>query len=135
MTFRSCSSPAPTRVKPQPAPAILSEESVYTTLSITHHTRKRPTTGPRSTHGPQPRRGDLPLPDAASPTPARPPPTRPHPGAAAFSTPAWGPSPPRQTAVHKSISLFDYIIDTVWIINLGRCMEFISPISLFDYIP
>jgi hypothetical protein len=52
-TFRACSSPAPTRVKPQPAPAILSQESVHTTLSITHHTRKRPSTGPRTTHGPQ----------------------------------------------------------------------------------
>jgi hypothetical protein len=53
MTFRACSSPAPTRVKPQPAPAILSQESVHTTLSISHHTRKRPSTGPRTTHGPQ----------------------------------------------------------------------------------
>jgi hypothetical protein len=52
-TFRACSSPAPTRVKSQPAPAILSQESVHTTLSITHHTRKRPSTGPRTTHGPQ----------------------------------------------------------------------------------
>jgi hypothetical protein len=52
MTFRACSSPAPTPVKPQPAPAILSQESVHTTLSITHHTRKRPSTGPRTTHGP-----------------------------------------------------------------------------------
>jgi hypothetical protein len=40
-------------VKPQLAPAILSQESVHTTLSITHHTRKRPSTGPRTTHGPQ----------------------------------------------------------------------------------
>jgi hypothetical protein len=53
MTFRACSSPAPTRVKPQPAPAILSQESVHTTLSITHHIRKWPSTGPRTTHGPQ----------------------------------------------------------------------------------
>jgi hypothetical protein len=53
MTFRACSSPAPTPIKPQPAPAILSQESVHTTLSITHHTRKRPSTGPRTTHGPQ----------------------------------------------------------------------------------
>jgi hypothetical protein len=52
-TFRPCSSPAPTPVKPQPAPAILSQESVHTALSITHHTRKRPSTGPRTTHGPQ----------------------------------------------------------------------------------
>jgi hypothetical protein len=43
----------PTPVKPQPAPAILSQESVHTTLSITHHTSKRPSTGPRTTHGPQ----------------------------------------------------------------------------------
>jgi hypothetical protein len=27
--------------------------AVHTTLSITHHTRKRPSTGPRTTHGPQ----------------------------------------------------------------------------------
>jgi hypothetical protein len=52
-TFHACSSPAPTQVKPQPAPAILSQESVHTTLSITHHTRKQPSTGPRNTHGPQ----------------------------------------------------------------------------------
>jgi hypothetical protein len=51
-TFLACSSPAPTPVKPQPAPTILSQESVHTTLSITHHTRKRPSTGPRTTHGP-----------------------------------------------------------------------------------
>jgi hypothetical protein len=51
-TFRACSSPAPTLLKPQPAPAILSQESVHTMLSITHHTRKRPSTGPRTTHGP-----------------------------------------------------------------------------------
>jgi hypothetical protein len=53
MTFHACSSPAPTPVKPQPAPAILSQESVHTMWSITHHTRKRPSTGPRTTHGPQ----------------------------------------------------------------------------------
>jgi hypothetical protein len=52
-TFRACSLPAPTPVKPQPAPAKLSQESVHTTLSITHHTRKRPSTGPQTTHGPQ----------------------------------------------------------------------------------
>jgi hypothetical protein len=52
-TFRACSLLAPTRVKPQPAPAILSQESAHTTLSITHHTRKRPSTSPRTTHGPQ----------------------------------------------------------------------------------
>jgi hypothetical protein len=34
-------------------PAILSQESVHTTLSITYHTRKEPSTGPRTTHGPQ----------------------------------------------------------------------------------
>jgi hypothetical protein len=52
-TFLACSSPAPTPVKLQPAPGILNQESVHTTLSITHHTRKRPSTGPRTTHGPQ----------------------------------------------------------------------------------
>jgi hypothetical protein len=51
-TFHAGSSPAPTRVKSKPAPAILSQESVHTTLSITHHTRKRPSTDPRTTHGP-----------------------------------------------------------------------------------
>jgi hypothetical protein len=49
-TFRACSSPAPTPIKPHPAPAILSQESVHTTLSITYHTRKRPSTGPQTTH-------------------------------------------------------------------------------------
>jgi hypothetical protein len=34
-------------------PIFLTEESVHTTLSITHHTRKRPSTGPQITHGPQ----------------------------------------------------------------------------------
>jgi hypothetical protein len=48
-TFRACSSPAPTPVKPQPAPAILSQELVHTMLSITHHTRKRPSTSPQTT--------------------------------------------------------------------------------------
>jgi hypothetical protein len=62
-TFRTCSSPTPTLVKPQPAPAILSKELVHTTLSITHHTKKRPSTGPRTIHGPHthvplPRRRD-----------------------------------------------------------------------------
>ena len=36
-TFRTCSSPAPTQIKPQPASAVLGQESVHTTLSITHH--------------------------------------------------------------------------------------------------
>jgi hypothetical protein len=53
MTFRTCSSPAPALVKPQPAPSILSQELVHTMLSITHHNRKRPSTGPRTTNGPQ----------------------------------------------------------------------------------
>jgi hypothetical protein len=53
MTFRACSSLAPTPIEPQTAPTILSQESVHTTLSITHHTRKRPCTGPETTHGPQ----------------------------------------------------------------------------------
>jgi hypothetical protein len=52
-TFRACSSRAPTLVQPQSAPAILSQKSVHTTSSITHHTRKRPSTSPRTTHGPQ----------------------------------------------------------------------------------
>jgi hypothetical protein len=47
-------------VKPQPAPVILSQESVHTTLSITHHTRKRPSTGPRNTHGPHRQCGTAP---------------------------------------------------------------------------
>jgi hypothetical protein len=51
MTFRAYYSLAPTLVKLQPAPAILSQESVHTMLSITHRTRKRPSTGPRTTHG------------------------------------------------------------------------------------
>jgi hypothetical protein len=50
MTFRACSSPAPTPVKPQPAPAIHSQELVHTMLSITHHTRKRPSIRPRTRH-------------------------------------------------------------------------------------
>jgi hypothetical protein len=52
-TFHACSSLAPTPVKPQHAPAILSQESVHSTLSVTHHTRKRPSSGPRTTNGPQ----------------------------------------------------------------------------------
>jgi hypothetical protein len=48
-TFRTYSSPAPTPIKLQPAPAVLSQELVHTTLSITHHTRKRPSIGPRTT--------------------------------------------------------------------------------------
>jgi hypothetical protein len=46
-TFCAHPSPAPTQIKPQPAPAILGKESVHTTLSITVHTRERPSTGPR----------------------------------------------------------------------------------------
>jgi hypothetical protein len=53
-TFHAGSSPAPTPVKSQPAPAILRHESVHTMLSITHHTRKGPSTGPVTTHGPHP---------------------------------------------------------------------------------
>jgi hypothetical protein len=48
-TFRACSSPAPAPITPQPAPAILIQELVHTTLSITHHTWKQPSTGPRTT--------------------------------------------------------------------------------------
>jgi hypothetical protein len=47
--FHTCSSPAPTPIKLQPTPVILSQESVHTTLSITHHTMKRPSTSPRTT--------------------------------------------------------------------------------------
>jgi hypothetical protein len=47
LTFRAHSSPAPTQINLQPAPAILGQESVHTTLSITHHNQKRPTTGPQ----------------------------------------------------------------------------------------
>ena len=36
-TFRACSSPATTQTKPLPTPTILGQESVHTTLSITHH--------------------------------------------------------------------------------------------------
>jgi hypothetical protein len=45
-TFRARSSPAPTQIKTQPAPAIL--ESVHTMLSITHHTKERPSTNRRT---------------------------------------------------------------------------------------
>jgi hypothetical protein len=44
-TFRTRSSPAPTQIKPQPTPVILGQESVHTMLSITHHTKERPSTG------------------------------------------------------------------------------------------
>jgi hypothetical protein len=47
-TFRTRSSPTPTQIKPQPAPAILGHESVHTMLSITHHTRERPSTDPQT---------------------------------------------------------------------------------------
>jgi hypothetical protein len=46
-TFRARSSPAPMQIKPQPAHATLDQESVHTTLSITHHTKERPSTGHR----------------------------------------------------------------------------------------
>jgi hypothetical protein len=36
------------QIKPQPAPAILGQESVHTTLSITHHSQERSSTGPRT---------------------------------------------------------------------------------------
>jgi hypothetical protein len=47
-TFLAHSSPAPMQIKPQPAPAILGQELVHTTLSITHHSQERPSTGPRT---------------------------------------------------------------------------------------
>jgi hypothetical protein len=37
-----------TQIKLQPSPAILGQESVHTMLSITHHTKERPSTGPRT---------------------------------------------------------------------------------------
>jgi hypothetical protein len=40
-------------------------------LSITHHTRKRPSTGPRTTHGPQSHRSDRSPPESPK-TPNRP---------------------------------------------------------------
>jgi hypothetical protein len=40
--------PAPTQLKPQPAPAILGQESVHTMLPISHHSQERPSTGPRT---------------------------------------------------------------------------------------
>jgi hypothetical protein len=46
-TFHARSSPTLMQIKPQPAPTILGQESVHTTLSITHHTKERPSTGPR----------------------------------------------------------------------------------------
>jgi hypothetical protein len=46
-TFCAHSSPSPTQIKPQPAPTILGQELVHTTLSITHHSQERPSTGPR----------------------------------------------------------------------------------------
>jgi hypothetical protein len=54
MTFHACYSPAPTPFKPQPAPAILRQQSVHITWSITNHTRKWPSTGPRTTRGAHP---------------------------------------------------------------------------------
>jgi hypothetical protein len=49
ITFLTCSSPAQTLVKLQPAPTILSQESVHTMLSITHHTWKWPSIGTLTT--------------------------------------------------------------------------------------
>jgi hypothetical protein len=46
-TFCAHSSPTQTQIKPQPTPAILGQESAHTTLSITHHTRERPSAGPQ----------------------------------------------------------------------------------------
>jgi hypothetical protein len=47
-TFRARSASARTQIKPPPAPAILSQELVHTMLSITHHTKERLSTGPRT---------------------------------------------------------------------------------------
>jgi hypothetical protein len=46
-TFRAYSSPAPTQIKLQHIPVTLGQESVHTTLSIAHHTKERPSTGPQ----------------------------------------------------------------------------------------
>jgi hypothetical protein len=47
-TLRTRSSPTPTQIKPRPAPAILGQESVHTTLTVTHHTKERPSTDPQT---------------------------------------------------------------------------------------
>jgi hypothetical protein len=47
-TFRAYSSPTPTQIKQQPTPTILGQESVHTMVSITHHTKERPSTGRRT---------------------------------------------------------------------------------------
>jgi hypothetical protein len=47
-TFRVCSSPTPTQIKPQLTTAILSQESVHIMLSITHTIKVRPSTSPRT---------------------------------------------------------------------------------------
>jgi hypothetical protein len=50
MTFHACSSLVPILVKPQPAPAILSQESVHTTLSITYQSSHQKATIHRSSN-------------------------------------------------------------------------------------
>jgi hypothetical protein len=47
-TFHTRSSPALAQIKSQPAAALLGQEWVHITLSITHHTNERPSTGPRT---------------------------------------------------------------------------------------
>ena len=47
-TFRACSSPATTQTKPHRPPAVLGQELVHTTLSITHHTRSNLSTSTRT---------------------------------------------------------------------------------------
>jgi hypothetical protein len=59
-TFHARSSPAPTQIKPQTAPAILGQESVHTTLSITHHTRERPSTSSQTLRSSPVRHGGVP---------------------------------------------------------------------------
>jgi hypothetical protein len=46
--FRVRSPPAQMQIKPQPIHVIFGKEFVHTTLSITHHTRERPSIGPRT---------------------------------------------------------------------------------------
>jgi hypothetical protein len=109
-TFRACSSPGPTPVKPQPSPAILSHESVHTTLSITHHTRKRPSTGPRTTHGPQIREswGS----SSSSPSPR-----------CESSSCAW-------PAVLMRLKIF-HVVDVSWILELWSPSRFPVAVSRF----
>jgi hypothetical protein len=101
-TFHACSSPTPTPVKPQPAPAILSQESVHTALSITHHTSKRPSTSPQTTHGSHGgavRQGQCQLHDTMLPTLVPPPRCTPRKGNSAVTSDQRSTSPPSLPAL------------------------------------